>query len=104
FDVAIAKKRAPLGPAELKQLAERFAQQQENARRTIAERDARLAEQAAELERLRDQIAAAQAADTAADSHDYREDEARIELIDHLLHDAGWRLDSADDREYPVDG
>src|SRR5699024_8039706 len=102
-DVAIAKRRAPLGPAELKQLADRFARQQEDAQRTIAERDAMLAEQEAELERLREQIAAAQAADTAADPHDYREDEARIELIDHLLHDAGWALDSPEDREYPVD-
>ena len=104
FDAAIARKRAPLRPAELKQLAERFARQQEDAQRTIAERDARLAEQEAELERLREQIAAAQAADTAADTHDYREDEARVELIDHLLHDAGWRLDAPEDREYPVDG
>src|SRR5699024_11600493 len=86
FDAAIARKRAPLRPAELKQLAERFGRQQEDAQRTIAERDARLAEQEAELERLREQIAAAQAADTAADTHDYREDEARVELIDHLLH------------------
>src|SRR5699024_12594718 len=42
FDAAIARKRAPLRPAELKQLAERFARQQEDAQRTLAERDAGL--------------------------------------------------------------
>ncbi|MFC0672581.1 DEAD/DEAH box helicase family protein [Brachybacterium hainanense] len=118
FDVSIAQKRAPLGPAELKKLAQRFAEQKDAAHRAIAERDARiaasderlaqreaqLAEQAAELERLRSQIAAAQAADTAADTHDYREDETRTALVDALLHDAGWSLDAAEDREFPVDG
>lgn len=118
FDVTIAQKRAPLGPAEVRKLAEQFTLQQENARRAIAERDARLAvneeklvehqaqlaQKNAELEQLRQQIAAAQAADTAADSHDYREDETRSELIDALLHDAGWILDSPEDREYPVGG
>ena len=104
FDVTIAKRRAPLGPAELKQLAERFAQQQEDARRTIAQRDEKLAQQETELADLRKQIAAAQAADVTADTHDYREDETRTALIDELLHDAGWALDSPEDREYPVGG
>src|SRR5699024_10585411 len=57
-----------------------------------------------ELADLRKQIAAAQAADVTADTHDYREDETRTALIDELLHDAGWALDSPEDREYPVGG
>src|SRR5699024_7171860 len=84
-----------------KQLAERFAQQQEDARRTIAQRDEKLAQQETELADLRKQIAAAQAADVTADTHDYREDETRTALIDELLHDAGWALDSPADREHP---
>ena len=104
FDVSIVQKRAPLGPAELKKLAQRFAEQKENAQREIAARDERLAAQEAELEELRRQIAVAQATDTAADIHDYREDETRTQLIDELLHDAGWALANPEDREYVVTG
>ncbi len=104
FNAAIAKKRAPLTPAELTKLAERFAEQQESTHRKIADRDQRLAAQEVELEELRRQITAAKAADTAADIHNYREDETRTALIDSLLRDAGWTLSSPDDREYPVTG
>lgn len=111
FDEAIAQRRAPLAPGEVKKLAERFAEQQENAVRAVAQRDSRIAEQSeklaardAEIELLREQIAAARAADTVADTHDYREDDARTKLIDLLLRDAGWVLNGANDREYQVDG
>lgn len=104
FDVTIAQKRAPLGPAELTKLAQRFRAQQEKSHREIAERDEQLAAQEAELEELRKQIAAAKAADTATDTHDYREDETRTALIDALLRDAGWMLDAPEDREFPVEG
>lgn len=111
FDASIAQRRAPLGAGDVKKLAERFAQQKENAARAVAQRDSRIAEQTgqladrdAEILRLREQIALAKAADTVADTHDYREDETRTELIDLLLHDAGWPLDSTRDREYPVTG
>lgn len=100
FDVEIAVRRAPLSPAELRRLAERFSQQQEQARNAIAERDRRLAAQEQELEELRARIREA----TAADTHDYREDQTRTELIDELLRDAGWTLENQEDREYPVDG
>lgn len=111
FDPAVAQRRAPLGPGDVKKLAERFAEQKENAAHAVAQRDSRIAEQDqqladrdAEIERLRAQIAAATKADTLADTHDYREDETRTALIDLLLHDAGWPLDASRDREYPVSG
>ena len=104
FDVEIATRRAPLGPAEVRKLAARFTQQQEKARDAIAERDQRLAAQERELEQLRERIREATAADTAADTHDYREAETRTDLIDELLRDAGWALENPEDREYPVDG
>ncbi|WP_193106990.1 DEAD/DEAH box helicase family protein [Brachybacterium sp. FME24] len=104
FDVTIAKKRSPLGPAELKKLAERFAEQQETSRREIAERDKRLAAQETELEELRKKIAAAKDADNAADTRNYREDETRTALIDSMLRDAGWALEAPEDREYPIAG
>ncbi|MEE1618728.1 DEAD/DEAH box helicase family protein [Brachybacterium sp. J153] len=104
FDATIAQKRAPLGPAELTKLAQRFSEQQESSRREIAERDEKLSALEEELEALRQQIADAKAADTAADTHDYREDETRTALIDEQLRDAGWALDEPQDREYPVSG
>lgn len=104
FDVSIAQKRAPLGPAELAKLAKRFTEQQEASRREIAERDEKLSALEEELKELRKQIAAAKAADAAADTHDYRENETRAALIDEQLRDAGWALDEPQDREYPVDG
>ncbi|RKQ85824.1 type I restriction enzyme R subunit [Mycolicibacterium mucogenicum 261Sha1.1M5] len=111
FDESIAQRRAPLGPAEVRKLAERFAEQQENAARAVAQRDETIAEQAEQLAQrdveialLRENIAAARAADTVADTHDYRESEARDELIDLLIQDAGWDLTGQNDREYPVEG
>ena len=104
FDVAIAKQRGPLGPAEVQELARRFAEQKELASQAIAARDERLAAQEAELVELRAKIAAAQAADTTDDTHDYREDEARALLIDLLLREAGWKLDQSRDREFKVEG
>jgi type I restriction enzyme R subunit len=59
----------------------------------------------AELVRLRAEIAAAKKANTAeADTHDYSEAETRDNFIDLLLREAGWALDQARDREFPVDG
>lgn len=104
FDVGVVQKRAPLSPGDVQQLAQRFAEQKEAARRALEARDATLAEREAEIAALRAQIAAAQAADTTADTHDYREDEARAQVIDLLLRDAGWTLDKPRDREFRVEG
>ncbi len=54
---------------------------------------------------LRGQIAAAQAASAATpDTHDYDEAQTRRDLVDLMLHEAGWALDQKRDREYPVTG
>lgn len=55
--------------------------------------------------RLRAEVAAAKAAVAAQpDTHDYNEAQTRADIIDLLLHEAGWPLDEARDREYPVTG
>lgn len=54
---------------------------------------------------LRDEVAAAKnAAAARPDTHDYNEAQTRNDIIDLLLHEAGWPLDQARDREYPVTG
>lgn len=59
----------------------------------------------AELTRLRAEVAAAKQANTTqADTHDYSEAETRDYFIDLLLKEAGWALDQARDREFPVEG
>src|SRR5699024_85731 len=72
--------------------------------RALAEKDDAIAAREAELAELRAQIAAAQAAKTAVDRHDYAEAETRDLFIDVLLHEAGWSLDQPRYREYEVDG
>lgn len=58
-----------------------------------------------ELKRLRAEVTAAkQAAATQPDTHDYSEAETRDYFIDLLLKEAGWPLDQARDREFPVTG
>jgi type I restriction enzyme, R subunit len=59
----------------------------------------------AELTRLRAEVAAARAANTAqADTHNYSETETRDYFIDLLLKEAGWPLDQSRDREFEVSG
>ncbi|WP_448950227.1 DEAD/DEAH box helicase family protein [Labrys neptuniae] len=59
----------------------------------------------AELQRLREEVAAARKANEAApDHHDYSEAETRDLYIDLLLREAGWKLDHPRDREFPVEG
>ncbi|MEV0773385.1 DEAD/DEAH box helicase family protein [Nocardia salmonicida] len=54
---------------------------------------------------LRAQIHAAQQASAAApDTHDYDEAQTRRDLVDLMLHEAGWALDQKRDREFPVVG
>jgi len=58
-----------------------------------------------EIARLREEIAAARRANEATpDTHDYDEATTRDAFIDLLLHEAGWPLDQARDREWPVTG
>ena len=58
-----------------------------------------------ELTRLRAEIVEVRRANSAIlDTHDYTEDETRDYFIDLLLREAGWPLDQARDREFPVTG
>ena len=58
-----------------------------------------------ELQRLRQQIAAAKKANAEhRDGHDYSEAKTRDFFIDLLLMEAGWALDKKRDREFPVTG
>ncbi|MEE4330599.1 MAG: DEAD/DEAH box helicase family protein, partial [Wenzhouxiangella sp.] len=59
----------------------------------------------AQINKLQAEIAATKKANQAvADDHDYNEEETRDAFIDLLLHEAGWPLDQARDREFPVTG
>lgn len=58
-----------------------------------------------ELRRLREEVAAAKAANSATpDQHDYSEAETRDYFIDLLLKEAGWLLAETRDREFPISG
>ena len=58
-----------------------------------------------ELQRLRQEVAKAKAANAARpDTHDYSEAQTRDYFIDLLLKEAGWALDKQQDREYEVEG
>ncbi|TYK53290.1 DEAD/DEAH box helicase family protein [Actinomadura decatromicini] len=87
--------------AEIKALAERYAEQQEEL---VRERR-RTQDLDQEVARLRAEIKAAKAANAIQpDTHDYDEAETRDLIIDLLLKEAGWQLDKNEDREYPVSG
>lgn len=59
----------------------------------------------AEIARLREEIAEAKKKNQLVlDDHDYSEAETRNYFIDLMLHEAGWALDKAEDREYEVAG
>lgn len=59
----------------------------------------------AQLAALRAQVAEAKAANAVVpDTHDYDEADTRSKYIDLDLHDAGWALDAARDREFEVTG
>jgi type I restriction enzyme, R subunit len=104
FDANLLPKSSPVPPQTLAQL-QRLADQ-------LAEKDTRLAAllstQATldeELKRLREEVAAAKAANVAQpDTHDYSEEQTRDYFIDLLLKEAGWPLDKPQDREYEVSG
>jgi type I restriction enzyme R subunit len=87
--------------AELQEMAKRFAEQQDE----LAKERRRSQDLDAEVQRLRDQIKAAKLVNAKRhDVHDYNEGETRAHIIDLLLQEAGWPLDKAEDREYPVEG
>ncbi|MHA6509505.1 DEAD/DEAH box helicase family protein [Tessaracoccus sp. Y1736] len=91
----------PLTNAELNALLKKFDDQDV----LIAAAKATNLALEAELEQLREQIAAAQAAKAGVpDTHDYDEAATRDLFIDLLLGEAGWALDDPRDREFEVIG
>jgi len=78
----------------------------------LRERDAKLSELLAshavldaELQKLREEVAAAKKANSAIpDTHDYSEAETRRAFIDLLLREAGWQLDAKKNFEIEVTG
>lgn len=104
FDPELAGEAAPLSHEQVKQLQEKFQQQDAARAKELAEKEELLARHEAEIAELRQQIKAAQAVKTATDNRDYNEADTRNLLIDELLGEAGWSLDAERDREYPVTG
>ncbi|CCH89530.1 Type III restriction enzyme, restriction (R) subunit [Modestobacter italicus] len=104
FDPKLAGSQAPLSRADVVKLAEKFHQQDEAHARALKERDEVAAAKDAEIEELRQQIKAVQAANTLTDTHDYSEAQTRDLIIDELLREAGWQLTATRDREFEVTG
>ncbi|CAM4013383.1 DEAD/DEAH box helicase family protein [Janibacter anophelis] len=105
FDPDLAQKSAPLSRDELIKLAAKIKAADEAHAAALAAKDELAAAKDAEIERLKAEIAAAQAAKSqTVDTHDYDEATTRSTLIDLLLGEAGWPLADPQDREYEVSG
>jgi type I restriction enzyme, R subunit len=104
FDPTLLPRTSPVPAQTVAELQQLEAQ--------LAEKDTKLTELLtgkaaldAELERLRDEIAAIKKQNEATpDEHNYSEAETRDYFIDLLLKESGWALDKKQDREYPVSG
>jgi type I restriction enzyme, R subunit len=84
---------------------EKKAKAQEEAEAARIQTQQQRDELDAEIKRLRAEIAATKKANQAIpDDHDYNEAQTRDAFIDLLLREAGWPLDQARDREFPVTG
>ncbi|MDO5618004.1 DEAD/DEAH box helicase family protein [Kocuria sp.] len=104
FDPTLAARAAPLSRQELVALNKKFQEQDQAHAQALKEQQDLAAAKDAEIKQLKEQIAAAQAANNRPDDHDYTEAETRTGTIDIMLGEAGWPLDQKRDREYPVDG
>lgn len=104
FDPALARRAAPLTREEVTQLAKKFADQEAAHAKALAAKDEESAQLQAELEKLREEVQAAQAAKQLVDDRDYSEADTRDTFIDLLLNEAGWPLSGPRDREYLVTG
>lgn len=116
FDPKIAKRAAPLSPAELAKLVDKFKQQDEElaaAKKQLAkisaDVDAQIAAATADkdsqIKELQRQVAAAQSSKvTTLDSQEWKEDRTRTDLIDVDLELAGWNLDEPNVREFRIAG
>ncbi|HWL81885.1 MAG TPA: DEAD/DEAH box helicase family protein [Roseomonas sp.] len=95
---------AQLAKLTLDQLRRREAELQAKDEK-LAEVLADRANLDAELQRLREEVAAARAANAQKpDTHDYNEAATRDHFIDLLLREAGWNPDGPNVAEYPVTG
>lgn len=92
---------APQSAAQLQKLESELRARDEKLTQVLADRAALNAE----LEMLRQEVAAAKAANVAQpDAHDYSEAETRDAFIDLLLKEAGWELDPVKHFEIQVSG
>jgi len=79
--------------------------QLERAEAELKEKQAENLSLRAELDRLKEQYAKIRLQNEQAhDTHDYNEQQTRDYFIDLLLNEAGFALDSPEDREYEVEG
>ena len=109
FDHALAPQKAAMSVEQLDAVIARLKKQDEDNARLREQNEQQAAAYEAEIQALREQIAAAQAAATTSElpdlhDYDYAEAETRSLFIDLLLAESGWPLDQARDREYPVTG
>lgn len=108
---SLAFNAAHLSPAPKAPAPQQSPKQLQKLEEQLRENDAALAKAAAESESLAAQLAQLQAEVAEAkkqnqavpDHHDYDEALTRRHLIDLDLHEAGWPLDNAEDREFRVD-
>jgi len=103
FDASALPSEAasPKSVAQIQKLESDLAARDEKLCELIADRQ----NIDAELQRLRAEIAAIKAANSAKpDTHDYSEAETRDYFIDLLLKEAGWPLSGPDDLEFEVRG
>lgn len=92
FDPALAASLAPLSRQDLVKLAAKFKAQDGAHAKALAEKDELAAAKDDEIASLKAQIAAAQAANSKTDDHDYSEADTRRLIIDVLLAESGWPL------------
>ncbi|MBX3620007.1 MAG: DEAD/DEAH box helicase family protein [Rhizobacter sp.] len=91
----------PQSAAQLQQLEAQLRERDEHLSAILADK----ASLDVELQRLRDEVAAAKTANAAQpDTHDYSEAETRKAYIDLLLKEAGWTLDAEKNFEIEVTG
>jgi type I restriction enzyme, R subunit len=104
YDPEVATPSAPPGTqtaAKLQELEASLAERDEKLTALLLDKDA-LDD---ELVRLRSEVAKAKKeAAKHEDTHDYSEAQTRTQIIDEYLHEAGWLLTDARDREYEVAG
>src|SRR5690625_2193630 len=95
YDPQLAARRQPMRHAELRQLAVKVQQEQEDYRRQLEASEAKTRELEEELATVRAQIAQAQETKQVADTRDYDEATTRRDLIDEMLEEAGWTVTTA---------